>query len=157
MIRAFPKLMKHQIDEAVLERYKKRVEITSACIFFAAAALLYLITDSFWAASIIPLYPLAARIFWEVLTAYLDDVDEWRDWEIERTAEGLRFHYKHTGSNVLFSDLSKVKIDSKNGEVSGLTLTLKNGQRIGVNWYNDMNALYQHLLSGVDESVKISI
>jgi hypothetical protein len=121
------------------------------------AALLYLITDNFWAASIIPLYPLAAKIFWEVLTAYLDDVDEWRDWEIERTAEGLRFHYKNTGSNVLFSDLSKLKVDSKNGEIAGLTLTLKNGQRIGVNWYNDMNALYQHLLSGVDHGVKIII
>lgn len=147
--------MKHQINEAVLERYQKRVEITSACIFFAVAALLYLITDNFWAASIIPLYPLAAKIFWEALTAYLDDVDEWRDWEIERTAEGLRFHYKHTGSNVLFSDLSKVKVDSKNGEISGLTLTLKNEQRIGVNWYNDMNALYQHLLSGVSVDVEI--
>jgi len=89
------------------------------------------------------------------LTAYLDDVDEWRDWEIERTAEGLRFHYKHTGSNVLFSDLSKVKVDSKNGEITGLTLTLKNGQRIGVNWYNDMNALYQHLLSGISVDVEI--
>ncbi|WP_299126268.1 hypothetical protein [uncultured Alcanivorax sp.] len=147
--------MKHQIDEAVLERYQKRVEITSACIFFAVAALLYLITDSFWGASIIPLYPLAAKIFWDALTVYLDDVDEWRDWEIERTPKGLRFHYKNTGSNVLFSDLSKVKIDSKYGEIAGLTLTLKNGQRIGVSWYNDMNALYQHLLSGVGAEVEI--
>lgn len=119
--------MKHQIDEVVLETYQERVEITSACIFFAVAVLLYLITDSFWAASVIPLYPLAAKIFWEALTSYLDDVDEWRDWEIERTSEGFRFHYKHTGSNVLFSDLSKVKVDSKNGEISVLTLTLKNG------------------------------
>jgi hypothetical protein len=147
--------MNHQIDARKLDRYQKRVEISSACIFFTAAVLLYLITDSFWAASVIPLYPLAAKIFWEALTSYLDDVEEWRDWEIERTAEGLRFHYKHTGSNVLFSDLSKVKVDSKNGEITGLTLTLKNGQRIGVNWYSDMNALYQHLLSGVDESVEI--
>lgn len=45
--------------------------------------------------------------------------------------------------------------DLVDGEITGLTLTLKNGQRIGVNWYNDMNALYQHLLSGVDGSVKI--
>jgi hypothetical protein len=147
--------MKHRIDEAILERYQKRVEITSACIFFAAAVLLYLMTGSFWAASVIPLYPLAAKIFWESLTAYLDDVDEWRDWGIERTPQGLRFHYKHTGSNVLFSDLSKVKVDSKNGEITGLTLTLKNRQRIGVNWYNDMNALYQHLLSGVSADVEI--
>jgi hypothetical protein len=147
--------MKHQIDEVVLERYQKRVEITSACIFFVIAVLLYFITDSFWSVSVIPLYPLAAKILWEALTAYLDDVDEWRDWEIERTPQGLRFHYKHTGSNVLFSDLSKVKADSKNGEITGLTLTLKNGQRIGVNWYNDMSALYYHLLSGVDESVQI--
>jgi len=147
--------MKHQTDEEVLERYQKRAEITSACIFFAAAVLLYLITDSFWAVSVIPLYPLAAKIFWEALTAYLDDVDEWRDWEIERTAEGLRFHYKNTGSNVLFSDLLKVKVDSKDGDITGLTLTLKNGQRIGVSWYNDMNALYQHLISGVDENVRI--
>lgn len=150
------KLMKHQIDEAVLETYQERVEVTSVCIFFAVAFLLYLITDSFWAVAVIPLYPLAAKIFWEALTAYLDDVDEWRDWEIERTAEGLRFHYKHTGSNVLFSDLLKIKVDSKDGEITGLTLTLKNGQRIGVNWYNDMSALYQHLLSGVDESVQIT-
>ena len=112
-------------------------------------------TGSLWVASVIPLYPLAAKIFWEGLTAYLDDVGEWRDWEIERTDEGLRFHYKHTGSNVLFSDLSKVKVDSKSGEITGLTLILKNGQRIGVNWYNDMNALYQHLLSGVDKNVEI--
>lgn len=112
-------------------------------------------TGSFWAASVIPLYLLAAKIFWEVLTAYLDDVDKWRGWEIEKTAEILCFHYKHTGSNVLFSNLSKVKIDSKNGEISGLTLTLKNMERIGVNWCNDMNALYRHLLSGVDGSVKI--
>lgn len=148
--------MKHQIDEAVLERYQKQVEITSACVFFAIAVLLYFITDSFWSVSVIPLYPLAAKILWEALTAYLDDVDEWRDWEIERTPQGLRFHYKHTGSNVLFSDLSKVKADSKNGEITGLTLTLKNGQRIGVNWYNDMNALYQHLLSGVGAEVEIT-
>ena len=56
---------------------------------------------------------------------------------------------------MLFSDLSKVKVDSKNGEITGLTLTLKNGQRIGVNWYNDMNALYQHLLSGISVDVEI--
>ncbi|WP_300354606.1 hypothetical protein [uncultured Alcanivorax sp.] len=55
--------MKHRIDEVVLGKYQKRVEITSACIFFAVAVLLYLITDSFWAVSVIPLYPLAAKIF----------------------------------------------------------------------------------------------
>ncbi len=147
--------MKHQIDEGVLERYQKRVEITSACIFFAVAVVLYLVTGSLWTASVIPLYHLAAKIFWNALTSYLDDADEWRDWEIERIPQGLRFHYKNTGSNVLFSDLSKVRVKSENGEVVGLTLTLKNGQRIGVNWYNDMDALYQHLLSGADEDVRI--
>ncbi|WP_290536522.1 hypothetical protein [Alcanivorax sp.] len=94
--------MKHQVNDVVLERYQKRVEITSACVFFVVAILLYLMTESFWAVSVIPFYPLAAKIFWEALTAYLDDVDEWRDWEIERTSEGLRFHYKHTEQCAFF-------------------------------------------------------
>uniref|UniRef100_UPI00258A556C hypothetical protein n=1 Tax=Alcanivorax sp. TaxID=1872427 RepID=UPI00258A556C len=70
--------------------------------FFAVAALVYLITESFWAVSVIPLYPLAAHTFWDALTVYLDDVDEWRDWGVGRIPKGLRFHYKNTGSNVFF-------------------------------------------------------
>ena len=147
--------MKHQFEISELAKARKRVDAVSAAGFIVAAIVIYVVTDSYMAALIVPLYKLVWKLIAIFTGIYLDDVQSWKEWEIERIEEGLRFHHKNTGSTVKFSDLAKIEVKRDRDGVLDLTLNLKSGQRIGIKGYSDMESIYRHLMAGVDKGVLV--
>jgi hypothetical protein len=147
--------MKHKFQIGEIERVRKRVEAVSAAVFIAIAVVIYLLTDSYLAALIIPLYKVVWKLIAIFAGIYIEDVESWKEWEIERIQDGLRFHHKNTGSTVKFTDFRKVEVIKDRGSVSDLILNSKNGQRIGIKGYSDMESIYKHLATGVDKGVLV--
>ena len=147
--------MRHKISERTLYDYKGRVQFYCAAVFVVVAIALYLITDNPWSASIGMFCFILAHGLMLLMQALFYEAEDSAERDIERVSDGLRFHYRETESTIRFADLAEIRLDRAKGEIVGVTLIKKDGLRIGVDHYDDMDQICAHLFEGVDDNVRI--
>ena len=116
----------HKLDDKYLASLTKRIKRITLALLIGFALLVILLTNRYEAIFLILLYKAAAKLILVFIATYLDDKEAWKEWQIEKTDEGLRFHHKNTGRTIKFTDLRRIQVSKNQDMISSLTLELNN-------------------------------